>query len=365
VGRWWAFLASGLLALGLAWPARAHGLGAVQAHITFRKDGTFLIDVLVDPEHLPESLNPFRGLPPVVPEQELQRRKNAFQADFLAHLALSFDGQKTAFKVEALPSATSADPAAAWHFGFRLTGPIPERARSFTWSHPYAIGQYSLRLQHEGDAEARTIWVEGGADSPPFRLGAPGLPQTRLGRIWLYLALGFTHILPHGADHILFVLGLFFLSLRLKPLLWQVTSFTLAHSLTLALALFGALSLSPRIVEPLIALSIVYVAVENLLTDRIRPWRVAVVFSFGLLHGLGFAGALRDLNIPRSDFLAALVTFNVGVELGQMAVLLMAFVLLGLTFGRKPWYRKCISIPASVLIGLTGLFWTIQRIFLA
>lgn len=360
---WRALLATGLLILGFAWPAWSHGLGAVQADITFRRNGSFLVDVQVDPEHLPASLNPFRGLPPVVTEQELQLRKMAFQSDFLAQLALSFDGVKATFKVEPLPSPGSADPAAAWRFAFRLTGPIPGGARSFTWSHPYAMGQYLLRLRQEGDAEARAIWVEGGHSSAPFELGSQNLPKTRLGRIFLYLGLGFTHILPNGTDHILFVLGLFFLSLRLNPLLWQVTSFTVAHSLTLALSLFGVLSLTPRIVEPLIAMSIVYVAMENLLTDRVHSWRVAVVFSFGLLHGLGFAAALHDLHIPRSDFLSALISFNAGVEFGQLAVLLLAFLAVAWTFGKQPWYRSRISIPASVLIGLVGIFWTIQRLF--
>lgn len=348
---------------GSAPPAWSHGLGAVQAEITFRKDHTFVVDVQVDPEHLPPSLNPFAGLPPVVAEQELQRRKAAFQADFLGRLALSFDGVRPAFKVEALPPPDPMDPAAAWRFAFRLTGPIPAGARRFTWSHPYAMGQYLLRLRNEGDAEARAVWLEGGRSSPPFDLETQGLPQTWPRRTWLYLSLGFTHILPYGMDHILFVLGLFFLSLRMKPLLWQVTSFTVAHSLSLGLSLFGVLSLSPRIVEPLIALSIVYVAVENLLTDRVRPWRVAVVFSFGVLHGLGFAGALHALRIPRTDFLGALVSFNAGVEFGQLAVILLAFLAVGLAFGKKPWYRRRISLPASVLIGLTGIFWTIQRLF--
>ncbi len=352
---------AGLL-MGLSWPAWPHGLGAVQADITFRKDGTFIMDVQVDPEHLPASLNPFAGLPPVATEQEMARHRLAFQTDFLAQLALSFDGKNSTFHLEPLPSPGSTDPAAAWRFAFRLTGSVPGGARRFTWSHPFAMGQYLLRIQNEGDPEARAIWVEGGRSSQPFDLGAPGLPQTRPGRIWLYLSLGFTHILPNGADHILFVLGLFFLSLRVKPLLLQVTSFTVAHSLTLALSLFGVLSLSPRIVEPLIALSIVYVAVENLLTDRVRPWRVAVVFSFGLLHGLGFAGALHDLHIPKSDFLGALVSFNAGVEFGQLAVILLAFLVFGWAFGKKTWYRARISIPASALIGLVGIFWTIQRL---
>ena len=99
------------------------------------------------------------------------------------------------------------------------------------------------------------------------------------------------------------------------------------------------------IVEPLIALSIVYVAVENILTDELKPWRVYVVFGFGLLHGLGFAGVLTELELPRSEYLTALITFNVGVELGQLAVISGAFLFVGLWFRNRSWYRRRIIIP--------------------
>ena len=170
-----------------------------------------------------------------------------------------------------------------------------------------------------------------------------------------YLELGFTHILPKGTDHILFVLGIFLLSIRLRPILMQVTAFTVAHTITLALTIYGVVSLSPRIVEPLIALSIVYVAVENILTPKLSPWRVAVVFAFGLLHGMGFAGVLAQLGLPRSEFLPALLSFNAGVELGQLAVISIAFLLIGLPFRNKPWYRRRIVIPGSIAIAAVGL----------
>ena len=177
-----------------------------------------------------------------------------------------------------------------------------------------------------------------------------------------YLLLGFTHILPHGFDHILFVLGLFLLSTRWRPLLSQVTAFTVAHSITLGLTMYGVVSISPRIVEPAIALSIAYVAVENVMTTQLKPWRVGIVFAFGLLHGMGFAGVLRELGLPRSQFLTALITFNVGVELGQLAVIATAFLLVAQWYRAKPWYRQRLVIPASALIAATGVFWTVQRI---
>ena len=119
----------------------------------------------------------------------------------------------------------------------------------------------------------------------------------------------------------LFVLGIYLLSGRARSVLWQVSAFTVAHSITLGLSMYGLVSVSPRIVEPMIALSIAYVAIENIFLSELKSWRVALVFAFGLLHGMGFAGALKELGLPRSEFVTALLTFNVGVEAGQLAVI--------------------------------------------
>ena len=156
--------------------------------------------------------------------------------------------------------------------------------------------------------------------------------------------LGYTHILPKGLDHILFVLGLFLLSPRVKTMLLQVTAFTIAHSITLGLSIYGVISLPWRIVEPLIALLIAYVAIEDLVTRELKPWRLALVFVFGLLHGLGFAGVLRELGLPREEFLTALLTFNLGVEGGQLTVIAMA------------------SLVVAPTIAAVGLSWTLTRI---
>jgi len=233
----------------------------------------------------------------------------------------------------------------------RFTGDIPHNAGPFTWRFPLVYSTYSLALPNG------VQWVEGEARSSPF-----SLPSSRLAVIRQYLQLGFTHILPHGFDHILFVLGLFLLSTRWKPLLSQVTAFTIAHSITLGLTMYGVVSISPRIVEPAIALSIAYVAVENVMTTQLKPWRVGIVFAFGLLHGMGFAGVLRELGLPRSQFLTALITFNVGVELGQLAVIATAFLLVAQWYRAKPWYRQRLVVPASALIAATGVFWTVQRL---
>ena len=117
-----------------------------------------------------------------------------------------------------------------------------------------------------------------------------------------------------------------------------------------------------RIVEPLIALSIAYVAIENIFLSELKPWRVALVFAFGLLHGMGFAGALKELGLPRSEFVTALVTFNVGVEAGQLAVIGTAFALVGWSCASRTWYRSRVVVPASMLIACTAVYWTLQRL---
>jgi len=177
-----------------------------------------------------------------------------------------------------------------------------------------------------------------------------------------FIEVGFVHILPKGLDHILFVLGLFFLNTNWKPLLWQVTAFTIAHSLTLALAMNDIVSVSPKIVEPIIAFSIAAVAVEDLVHSSLSRWRWIGVFIFGLIHGLGFAGVLAEMQIPEGYFGWSLLCFNVGVELGQLAVLAMAWiVMVGKT--DQPWYPRYVRNPACWLLAAIGIYLTIERIF--
>jgi len=116
------------------------------------------------------------------------------------------------------------------------------------------------------------------------------------------------------------------------------------------------------VVEPLIAASIVYVAVENILTTTLHVWRMFIVFGFGLLHGMGFVGVLQEVGLPRSEFLTGLISFNLGVELGQLAVISLAFLGVGMWLKDRPWYRHCVVQPASALIAMVGLYWTVERI---
>ncbi len=114
-------------------------------------------------------------------------------------------------------------------------------------------------------------------------------------------------------------------------------------------------------VEPLIAASICYVAIENVFTNHLNPWRPAIVFGFGLLHGLGFASVLEEFGLPETHFIPALLGFNVGVELGQITVIAIAFLAVGFWFRNKPWYRSVITIPASLVIAGIGAYWVLER----
>lgn len=281
-------------------------------------------------------------------------------------------------------------------------------------------------------------YLEAGALSDPIPLAGGG-QATGWETFFDYIPVGFDHIVPKGLDHILFVLGLFFLAARFRPLLLQVSLFTLAHTITLALAALGHTDFIDDftqgtlgiafidIVEPLIALSIAYVAIENIFMKGISPWRPYVIFIFGLLHGLGFASVLAEFGLPEETFVAALIGFNVGVEVGQLTViavmllciwqalridrganevgqgyavygvlLVVALALIALnpaglvTALENPvWlfagplaaifvlcmasihfrdlqeaYRRLVAVPASVAIATVGLYWFVERSFL-
>ena len=173
---------------------------------------------------------------------------------------------------------------------------------------------------------------------------------------------GFVHVLPLGLDHILFVLGLFFLSRKWKPILYQVSVFTVAHTITLGLATLELISAPSHVVEPIIAASIAVVALENIFFPNYRHSRLFIVFFFGLIHGLGFAGALSAFDLDPTSLVIGLLGFNVGVEFGQLAVITIVFFL---TFWLKDEtkYRKIAVVPCSILIALMGIYWTIERIF--
>lgn len=181
--------------------------------------------------------------------------------------------------------------------------------------------------------------------------------------VWFYLKLGFTHIIPSGPDHILFVIGLCLLSTKIKTILWQATAFTVAHSITLAMSMKNIFVAPSAVIEPIIALSILFVAVENMLLSELKPWRIAVVFMFGLIHGMGFASALSEIGLPAGKFYTSIIAFNAGVELGQITIITAMFAFIITPLRNKKWYRLRVVYAFSTVIAVVAAFWTVERIF--
>jgi hydrogenase/urease accessory protein HupE len=338
----------------------AHEIGKTQVSAWFH-DGGYQIDVIVDPDALLPTLEAYgaRGLSREIPRHERDNRIAGLADVFLDRTRVTFDGRRAAPAFEYRPSSAFNDlaqvPAVV-----RLRGVVPAGATTFDFAYGLALGTYALNVRI-ADGPVQTQWLVGASSTTDISLSKPPPPLSRAAIARQYFALGFTHIIPDGFDHVLFVVGIFLLTSRWRSIVAQVSTFTIAHSITLGLTMYGIVSLPAKVVEPMIALSIAYVAIENLVLSELKPWRLALVFSFGLLHGMGFAGVLRDLGLPRPAYLTALVTFNAGVEGGQLCVIAIAFGLCAYWQRDRVFYRRFVVQPASALIASVGLFWTIQR----
>jgi hypothetical protein len=346
------------LAIAYCAAADAHEIGTTRVTVRFPSAAAYRVDIQTDAQALIEKLETVAGA--AVSQREADAAQFAALQDvFRGRVTIAFDGHASSPAIAAVftPRAdTTSTPVAH----LTLSGDVPPGAREFSWQFGWTFASYALVL-HRADGAADTQWIEGGDRSAPLSLTAALPPVRTLPTFVQYLALGFTHIVPHGLDHILFVLGLFLLSTNWRTLLWQVSAFTTAHTITLGLAMTGALAVRPSIVEPLIAVSIAYVAVENVLYATLRPSRVALVFVFGLLHGLGFAGVLEELGLPHRQFVPALIGFNLGVEGGQLFVIAAASLAVG-WWRSAPYYRPRIVVPASLAIACIAVYWTIQRL---
>ncbi len=231
-----------------------------------------------------------------------------------------------------------------------------------------------LKIHWAGELETELIILVEEGDEPQILTTLPGgelmlLRNDATGAtvaadrpvFWNWIVSGFHHVIPLGLDHMLFILGLFLLVPKWKPLLGQSLLFTTAHSVTLALAVFGYVTVPGKFVEIMIAVSIAWIGIENLFTQKIGKQRLILVFCFGLLHGLGFASVLAEKlgDIPHEELLQPLLGFNLGVELAQITVLCAAFLIF---WPLRKWQKKA-QMVGSVLVALAGLGWMVERIF--
>lgn len=295
--------------------------------------------------------------------EKLNTEFENFTPKFLENMHLLFNGEKQSLQILDVNIPEVGDLELARDSTINITGILPENVESMSWKWSETFGNAVLRVSSDSEPDLFNSYLVNGDESEQVPVSGP-ISQSKWDVFKNYIKVGFVHIIPKGLDHILFVVGLFLLSAKLKPLLIQVTTFTLAHSVTLALGIFGIITLTDKHmewVEALIAASIVYVCIENIYSNKLNRWRPLIIFGFGLLHGLGFASVLGDVGLDSGSFVTGLIGFNIGVEIGQLAVVAVCFLAVGLWFRNKPWYRKVITIPASIIIALIAIYWVLER----
>ncbi|NOQ80318.1 MAG: HupE/UreJ family protein [Gammaproteobacteria bacterium] len=351
--------------------------------ISVKTDGTFQIELRASIEALLTGINSrykntkdapnaqayddFRVMPP----EQLRQAFRSFEKDLLQEIKIAFDDQPSKFQIKTVDIPEPGYVKVPRISVILVEGVVPTTAQSLTWYYPSRFGDNAVRVRQVDEVNEKWHWspwqwLKNDEVSKAFSLTEVFTQQTFFQVVTTYLVSGFEHILPKGLDHILFILGIFLLSTRMKPLLWQVTMFTVAHTITLGLSMNGVINLPANIVEPLIALSIAYIGIENIVTPKLHKSRLLIVFIFGLLHGMGFASVLADFGMPENDFAAALISFNVGVEIAQVAIIFLAYFfiahLLRKQLANEQQYRKSVVIPGSLLIAITGLYWTYDRV---
>jgi len=368
----------------MAWTAgvRAHPVVSTVGLVKVTSDGHVQVTIIHDA--LAFALNDTSariGDPPMLalvygPEEDLAAAFADGRERLGSGMRIWVDGKQTEFQVVQAPDLAAARQWKIEHptrqlpckMDYVISAELPKGAAKMVLRFPAVLSDVILSVDRPG-VEPANLPLGAGEVSPEIdiRMATGGAasptenPDSVVGVAWRYVKLGYRHIMPEGTDHALFVLGLFLLTPRVKALLWQITAFTIAHSLTLTLATLHLVSIPASIVEPTIALTIAFIGVENLFAKKVHAWRPAVAFIFGLVHGLGFATGLMEIGLPTGQLAAGLVAFNVGVEGGHLTVLAAAFLVLG-WWRNKPWYRKRVAMPISMVIAAIALFWMVQRI---
>ncbi|MEY4199795.1 MAG: hypothetical protein RLZZ265_1535 [Verrucomicrobiota bacterium] len=398
----WSRLFPALLALAFAATAWSHPVPDLPVRSHFATDGSVEIRIEVDPRGFsndPESINYYqKGAIESLPPEKVKEMKDT---------AESFVGQRLRFFFDPIGEVK---PQINWEFKKLGDGGIPfetddknllkgdETVLVGSWKTRVISGMTGYRIEalpltpgkmgaplsvvfvnfiggkqveryavlYPGETSFTLDLTEQGISSKPGGRteGSVGVTATSgdwLSLFWSEIKRGFAHVIPEGLDHILFVLGVFLMTRKGQPLVLQVSTFTVAHTLTLWLASAGYVKLPLNIVEPVIAASIVVVALENIFSKDYTHWRLLVVFAFGLIHGLGFAGAMATRLDSTSSLVVGLLGINLGVEFGQLAVIAVALIATsGIRDPQK--YRRFVVVPGSLLITAMGIWWVIERI---
>ncbi len=349
----WGLLLIVCLALGL--PAQAHN--APSSFIDLRL-GAHGIDATVQAS----ATDLTHGLPTVEPNMLMSPAVDAAQQAGLAAMLLSrfhlaANGQQLSGQFLSITPVPDRRDV-RMQFRFPWAGP-PRALQIYCLLFPYDPRHKTfVNIYQGGTLERQAIFSK---DAPDFsyRLGS----RQSVGAVIRQFVFEGIHHIFLGPDHILFIVGLLFLGGSLKQLLKIVTAFTIAHSITLALATLQIVNPSPRLIEPAIALSIVFVGIHSLTYKGKGDPRLLFAFCFGFIHGFGFANALREMHLPRYALGWSLFSFNVGVEIGQMCIVLSVAPLLALIRRRDPVVARRVVMTGSTCVILAGAFWFVQRVF--
>jgi hypothetical protein len=344
-------LLSILLSLAAATRPAAHDLERTTVHLQIAADGSYTLRLAHDPSWLLLRMDSFAGGSSTSTTDVAARdaRLRELAPQMIDRVVLFVDGHEVRpTSAEYAPPPDSVPPGEFALASYRLHGQLPVSAKGLRWYYGLVVDPYPFTIEL-ADGSSNTELVQGDAWSTSLPLGGPFARPSLATRLREYVMLGYAHILPRGLDHILFVIGLFLLSARVRPALALVTTFTVAQSTTLGLSLYGFVSLPSRVVEPLFALSIAYLAIYNLRTRQLNALRIALVCVFGLLHGVGAAGAFTNLQFARSNLAVAWLGFNAGVELGQVTVVAATALVVG-GWGGREWYHSRVVVPASLAI---------------
>lgn len=371
------FILPGILTSWLLFPlsnTEAHSFSTTNASVELFHDNQFKFSLKVDLIKIIEQQRLIKGTGDNLIDKvqnltkiELFQVLQQLNSNLRKHIIFYFDNKATlldrftapdVYKLKLMLSQNST--IADYQMTFTGFGHYPVDSQHLSVFFPEEMGEINFQLS----TPINKI-IKGGTQSNTFILGKNNISSftLHLSTILNYIYQGIIHIIPQGFDHILFVLALFLFCNSLSALLWQISAFTIAHTMTLALGIFGFINVPSAIVEPIIALSIAYIAIENIFQHKLKSGRIAIVFIFGLLHGLGFASALQKFGLPPGQWLSSLISFNIGVEIGQLLVILSAFILLGWA-RKKPYYQRIIATPLSIAIAFMGTYWFVQRIFL-
>jgi hydrogenase/urease accessory protein HupE len=286
-----------------------------------------------------------------------QAQRAALESLLRARLQLAADGRPLASElggIDVLTDRSSLRLRMRWPFS-RAPGRLTLTALLFPYDPNH---QTFVNVYERGSLTSQAI-LDARRSSYDYFAGSR---QGTWAVVRRFLPAGVHHILI-GPDHLLFLVGLLLLGGTLRQLTVIVTAFTAAHSITLALAVLDIVNPPARLIEPAIALSIIYVGADNLLAGKGRDMRALVAFVFGFVHGFGFAGVLKEMDLPARALGWSLVSFNVGVEIGQLAVVVVVASALAMVRSRHESAGRRLVFAGSIAVILAGSYWFVQRVF--